>query len=142
MIIPALLQGNRLTRLDFLVDPCALSFTLHAFVKVRENAINCDCDVYSAIVTEYVHVDGRCSEPPKYQQYWLNPTIDSAFQEDAALECGDTVNVTGVVFCARDGTSGAARPSLLLPGAHPSSLPVTILISTLLTLTICTVFGL
>ena len=96
------LQGNRLTRLDFLIDPCSLSFTLGAFVKVRDNPINCDCDVYSAIVTEYTHVDGKCTEPRKYSQFWLNPSIDSSFRDEAAVECTDT-NVTAVVNCERDG---------------------------------------
>ena len=101
------LQGNRLTGLDFLADPCFSAFTLDAFVKVRDNPINCDCDVYSAIVTEYVHVDGKCTAPPEYAGHWLNPSIDEKFQNEAAIECQDLTNVTGIVTCDRDATEGA-----------------------------------
>ncbi len=96
------LQGNNLVGLDFLADPCSLAFNLDAFVKVRDNQIDCDCDVYSAVVAEYVQVDGKCSKPDKYKGRWLNPMVDARFHNEAAVDCRDVSNVTEIVTCARD----------------------------------------
>lgn len=102
------LQGNRLTGLDFLADPCSLAFTLEAFVGVRDNPINCDCDVYSAVVSAYVQVDGKCTEPPKYAQMWLNHGLNRDFLNEAGAECREVTNVTEVVTCARDASLAAS----------------------------------
>ena len=101
------LQGNRLTGLDFLSEPCTLLFTLDAYVNVKDNSIHCDCDVYSAIQAEYVHVYGKCSSPQQYSGFWLDPVIDDTFQQEGNIECQDVTNYTGIVICDRDNVDAA-----------------------------------
>ncbi len=101
------LEGNRLTGLDFLSEPCSLLFTLDAYVNVKDNSIHCDCDVYSAIQAEYVHVYGKCKSPQQYSGFWLDPVIDDTFQQEGNIECQDVTNYTGIVLCDRDNVGGA-----------------------------------
>ena len=105
------LQNNKLTSIGFLADPCSLAFTLKSYVNVQHNRINCDCDTYSVIVTEYVHIGGRCAKPSRYSGYLLNPLIDSRFEIEAASECSH-VNITSVVTCERDYTSDGYKSSV------------------------------
>ncbi len=102
------LTSNNLTDLSFLFDPCSLTFNFPNRILAYDNPLNCDCNMFSVLETDFYTFDGRCGSPKNLAGSYVQAQrgeISTPFVTLANQTC--SVVDTWDLACATYRTSGS-----------------------------------